>query len=109
MASHQISSCITIRLPHLIAGRRPRNILQPIFKPRRARSETPGQVLGRSSDAPSTCKQGRQAIQILRPEQWTNLVDRLGEIDNPTVPHETSKYSLPAKKNRRASDAHRGE
>ena len=43
-----------------------------------------------------------------RAEQWTDLVDRLGKIENPVVPHKTSKYSLPVGK-RRSSEAHRGD
>jgi hypothetical protein len=54
-------------------------------------------------------KQGQQALQILKPGQWADLVDRLGEIDNPVVRLRTSRYSLPAKKGKRASHAHRGE
>jgi hypothetical protein len=51
---------------------------------------------------------GRQAFQVLKPGQWSDLVDRLGEIENPMVPTEPSKYSLPAKE-KRHSDAHQGE
>ena len=55
--------------------------------------------------------------QILKPEQWERLIDRLGEIENPTVPTKPSDASLPAGKGkgRRASrsrprhGAHRGE
>ena len=42
-----------------------------------------------------------------RPEQWDKLLDRIGELDSPTVPTKPSKYSLPAeKRNDRASGAH---
>ncbi len=34
----------------------------------------------------------------LSPEKWNRLIKRLGEIENPTVPTEPSKYSLPAGK-----------
>jgi len=34
----------------------------------------------------------------LSPEKWNRLIKRLGEIENPTVPSEPSKYSLPAGK-----------
>jgi len=32
----------------------------------------------------------------LMPSQWPRLIDRLGQIDNPTVPIRPSKYALPA-------------
>jgi hypothetical protein len=54
-------------------------------------------------------KLGRQAFAILKPGQWSDLITRLGEIDNPVVPTEPSKYSVPAKRDRRASHAHMGE
>jgi hypothetical protein len=53
-------------------------------------------------------KQGMQALAVLKPGQWDDLIARLREIDNPTVPTETSKYALPVKKHR-SSDAHQGE
>jgi hypothetical protein len=43
---------------------------------------------------------------VLKPGQWIKLVDRLGEIDNPTVRVKPSKYAL---KVERASQAHRGD
>ena len=48
-----------------------------------------------------------QLSQILEPEQWERLIDRLGEIDNPEVPTKPSKAALPA--NKPASPAHLGE
>jgi Transglycosylase SLT domain len=59
----------------------------------------------------------KQFSQILKPEQWERLIDRLSEIDNPTVPTEPSDFALPAAKNKdkggaddkRASSAHIGE
>jgi hypothetical protein len=54
-------------------------------------------------------KLGKQALAVLEPGQWSDLISRLGEIDNPVVPTAPSKYSLPAKKDRRASSAHAGE
>ncbi|MFN8175520.1 MAG: lytic murein transglycosylase [Solirubrobacteraceae bacterium] len=42
-------------------------------------------------------KLGRQLRAILRPGQWTKLVDRLGQIPNPNVPLRPSKYALPAR------------
>src|SRR5215211_7749462 len=49
----------------------------------------------------------QQLSQILKPDQWERLIDRLGEIENPTVPTKPSDSALPA--NGRASDAHTGE
>jgi hypothetical protein len=54
-------------------------------------------------------KLGRQALAVLKPGQWSDLISRLGEIDNPVVPTKPSKYALPAHEHRRASDAHSGE
>jgi murein DD-endopeptidase MepM/ murein hydrolase activator NlpD len=51
----------------------------------------------------------KQFVQLLKPEQWERLISQIGQIDNPTVPTEPSKYSLPAKKRDRASAAHIGE
>jgi hypothetical protein len=47
-----------------------------------------------------------QFAQVLKPDQWERLIDRLGEIDNPEVPTKPSDAALPA---HRGSDAHRGE
>jgi transglycosylase-like protein with SLT domain len=52
-------------------------------------------------------KLGQQALAVLKPGQWSDLIARLREIDNPVVPTEPSKYALPADKP--ASDAHDGE
>ena len=55
-------------------------------------------------------KLGKQALAVLEPGQWSDLISRLREIDNPVVPTKPSKYALPVeKKDRRASDAHEGE
>jgi hypothetical protein len=58
----------------------------------------------------------KQFVQLLKPDQWERLISRIGQIDNPTVPTDPSKYSLPAKKGKngkkhpgRASAAHVGE
>jgi hypothetical protein len=53
-------------------------------------------------------KLGKQALAVLAPEQWSNLIARLREIENPVVPTKPSKYSLPAR-GKRSSDAHQGE
>jgi murein DD-endopeptidase MepM/ murein hydrolase activator NlpD len=42
-------------------------------------------------------KAGREALTILKPGQWSNLVDRLRQIDNPIVPTQPSKYAIPVK------------
>jgi murein DD-endopeptidase MepM/ murein hydrolase activator NlpD len=57
----------------------------------------------------SNSKTAKQVNAILKPKQWIKLIDRLGEIDNPTVRRTPSRYSLDAKKPKRASDAHKGE
>jgi hypothetical protein len=36
----------------------------------------------------------KQIDQILKPNQWIKLIDRLGQIDNPKVPVRPSKYSV---------------
>jgi len=54
-------------------------------------------------------KLGKQALAVLKPGQWTDLIARLRELDNPVVPTKPSEYALPAGKHRRASDAHAGE
>jgi hypothetical protein len=50
---------------------------------------------------------GKQALAVLKPGQWSDLIGQLRKIENPVVPTSPSKYSLPAGK--RASDAHKGE
>jgi hypothetical protein len=54
-------------------------------------------------------KLGKQALAILKPGQWSDLISRLGDIENPVVPTEPSRYAVPAKKGSRASDAHVGD
>ena len=51
-------------------------------------------------------KMAKQINAVLKPKQWIKLIDRLGEIDNPTVPRKPSKYAVPT---RSASRAHKGE
>jgi len=55
----------------------------------------------------------KQFSAMLKPDQWRRLIDRLGEIDNPTVPTKPSDASLPApkggKRGKRASAAHLSE
>ncbi|HET6546893.1 MAG TPA: lytic murein transglycosylase [Solirubrobacter sp.] len=40
----------------------------------------------------------KQINEILEPDQWIKLIDRLGEIDNPTIRARPSKYSLKVKR-----------
>ena len=54
-------------------------------------------------------KEGRRMEAVLKPKQWIKLLDRLSNIDNPTVRRGPSKYSIDAKRPKRASDAHVGE
>ena len=66
---------------------------------------------------PGATSVSRQFDQILKPDQWERLIDRLGEIENPSVPTSPSRYALPAGHDekgkadagKRASDAHIGE
>jgi hypothetical protein len=55
----------------------------------------------------------QQLARILKPEQWERLIDRLGEIENPTVRTKPSEASLPAGNegpgDGAASDAHLSE
>ena len=44
---------------------------------------------------------GRQTASILGPNQWHKLIDRLGSLDQPTVPTKPSKFALPADKKRK--------
>jgi hypothetical protein len=49
----------------------------------------------------------KQIDAVLKPEQWIKLIDRLGDIDNPTVREQPSRFSVKVVK--RASRAHRSE
>ena len=57
---------------------------------------------------PST-KAGKQAEAILKPSQWIKLIDRLGDIANPTVKVRPSKFAIRVPKSSRASRSHQGE
>jgi murein DD-endopeptidase MepM/ murein hydrolase activator NlpD len=52
-------------------------------------------------------KASKQVNAVLKPKQWIKLLDRLEEIDNPTVRLQPSKHAL--KVTERASEAHVGE
>ncbi|HKN93683.1 MAG TPA: lytic murein transglycosylase, partial [Thermoleophilaceae bacterium] len=45
----------------------------------------------------NNAKAGREAMMVLKPGQWNDLVDRLRHIDNPVVPTGPSKYAIPDK------------
>jgi hypothetical protein len=53
-------------------------------------------------------KLGKQALAVLSPGQWDDLLSRLNEIENPVVPTAPSKFALPTHEHR-SSDAHVGE
>ena len=46
----------------------------------------------------TNAKAGREALTVLKPNQWNNLIDRLRQIQNPVVPTDPSKFSIPVKK-----------
>ncbi len=55
-------------------------------------------------------KAGKQALAVLKPGQWDDLLNRLRKIDNPVVPTKPGKGSIPVKKSeKRSSEAHAGE
>ena len=54
-------------------------------------------------------KLGGQLNAALQPGQWAKLMDRLGKIENPTVPTAPSKYSLDVKSPARAGTAGNGD
>ncbi|MGH2950594.1 MAG: lytic murein transglycosylase [Solirubrobacterales bacterium] len=68
---------------------------------------------------PGSASVSKQFSQILKADQWSRLIDRIGEIDNPAVPTSPSRYAVPTRKahdegskradRRRASSAHLGE
>ena len=61
----------------------------------------------------ATRKRAKQLNSVLKPGQWIKLIDRLGEIDNPTVSTTPSKYALegqpPATRQRRPPRATDGK
>jgi hypothetical protein len=52
-------------------------------------------------------KLAKQVNAVLKPKQWIKLIDRLGEIDNPTVRRAPSRFAV--KVTKRGSHAHEGE
>jgi hypothetical protein len=57
----------------------------------------------------TTTKAGKIAESVLKPSQWIKLIDRLGQIDNPTVQIKPSKYAIKVGAATRASRAHAAE
>jgi hypothetical protein len=49
----------------------------------------------------------RRVAEVLKPDQWIKLIDRIGSIDNPVVREQPSRFSVAVTK--RASGPHRGE
>jgi hypothetical protein len=47
---------------------------------------------------------GKQRLAVLRPGQWSDLLEQLRKIDNPVVPTRPSKYALPVKRRGHAGD-----
>ena len=45
----------------------------------------------------SNAKLGKQMQAILNPKQWSNLISRLGQLQNPIVPTKPSKFAIPVK------------
>ncbi|HEU0024923.1 MAG TPA: lytic murein transglycosylase [Thermoleophilaceae bacterium] len=45
-----------------------------------------------------------RTTRVFKPGQWTNLLDRLRDIENPVVPVKPSEFSLPVKKRAAAGD-----
>jgi hypothetical protein len=52
-------------------------------------------------------KASKQVNAVLKPKQWIRLIDRLSEIDNPTVREAPSKYAVKVVK-RPSAGAHTG-
>jgi murein DD-endopeptidase MepM/ murein hydrolase activator NlpD len=50
----------------------------------------------------------KQIDAVLKPDQWIKLIDRLGNIDNPTVSTKPSRFATKVHR-RNASQAHSGE
>jgi len=52
-------------------------------------------------------KLNRQFSQLLRPGQWTRVINRIGRIRNPRVPTSPSRFSLPAGTNAHRAHSHK--
>jgi soluble lytic murein transglycosylase-like protein len=51
----------------------------------------------------TNAKLGMQALAVLKPGQWNNLVKQLSKIDNPVVPTKPSKYAINVPRGKRGS------
>jgi hypothetical protein len=71
--------------------------LVQIQSPRRTKTAATGAVFSCFSYTFSTSGNLKQLGEILKPEQWQRLIQRLVEIPNPKVPAKPSAASLPAK------------
>jgi hypothetical protein len=60
---------------------------------------------------PGSAPASRQFTQILEADQWERLIDRISEIDNPTVPTKPSRYAVRSRNggDGAASPNHSGE
>jgi hypothetical protein len=54
-------------------------------------------------------KLGMAALAVLKPGQWSHLLDRLRKIDNPVVPTKPSKFAIKVPRKHRGSRAHVGD
>ncbi|MDP8943183.1 MAG: lytic murein transglycosylase [Actinomycetota bacterium] len=52
----------------------------------------------------SNRKLGKQAMAILKPGQWNDLIGRLGRIENPVVPRKPSRFATPVRSRRGRGD-----
>jgi len=52
---------------------------------------------------------GEPISGLLKPKQWDKLLDRISELDQPTVPIKPSQFSLPTRKGDKAGNAPIGE
>jgi hypothetical protein len=63
--------------------------------------------VGWSPQYGANARAAKRIQAVLKPDQWIKLIDRLGDIDNPEVREQPSRFSVKVVK--RASRAHRGE
>jgi hypothetical protein len=52
----------------------------------------------------SNRKAGLHALAVLKPGQWSDLIDRLRRIDNPVVPTTPSRYAIPVRRHHHRGD-----
>ena len=56
----------------------------------------------------ANAKLGKQALTVLKPGQWNDLIGRLNKLENPVVPIKPSKFAIPVRP-KRSGDVHAGE